>query len=1133
MATPAAEEVEEEEEESPPLRQEEEEEELECRICRGEGGALYVPCKCSGSIRHVHEDCLVRWLEHSGSDRCELCGFVFRFDPVYAEDAPERVSLPTLITAGLRFGIAKATPFAARFVLSCFLWLVATPLATCLLYRAWVHSVPTEMPAVWSLKRVAEEVGSGLAIVAAIVVSFLCLLSFTDYMRVRWELLEMDQLDDDHHEQRFQENDLFPRGNNNNQRRQRPAGQPEENVRVQHNFENDEDDVELHIALDELLGIRGPVINVARNVSWLVVFNAAYLGIFAFVPFAVGSIVASATKKIDNVTRLIASIRETFEPTTDQFFLNIFQKVTRGGLFLVESGLSMIFFQENNVTDDKSPPPTLRLDDLVKMGLGYVALGLVACAWRAALKSAPSWLRRRAPPRALRRAEKALDAAAAAAKVAALLALKMVLLPSVLGAGLDLALSQRHLFHVETAKAYWHSRVVFPIDRTTIDEVKVFEEEEEPSSFSSWLKLDVVLPDISLYDNTSSSVEETCAAADPSSSSSIAIASPTTMSKEEEHLPPKKEEDESLTKSAPGIAAAVRKLGGGWLGVAVSRWVLGITFMLVVTVAVLQLREVLHPQILAKAVRPHEPRPDLLATLLAEPAKAHAKRLFTSLAIYGVLLAFAVAAPAALASAVVSSAPAFLAKFAYVAPKIQIPIELVVFHLALLALLERLKAKLRDGQRIWLQFACKVLDLDNYLLPQLDDDNNTNIGDDDSDAGDGPEDAANADDDDIRRRERRENRQRRRLDELRTLRWAWGDEEPGTLEQNLKERVKPETFLTLRLCLLAVASWLATIVATLVVTLGPILLGRGLLDIFRLPTTHDPFNLATGWAALLFIFAPLLEADLDDPPIVLNHPEEEQAPAEHNEAAAPVMRGGENDIWQRLERRWRRREVTNEEDTEETSSRTTSSVLRSFLCFCVLWYVVAPLSLGILYDATFAAKREDWAQWSFGRGLPPLDWRRDSLLGLVVLHGLALSGARVAEEDKLQNDRRPPEHNQREEPLAPEDERQQDSACQWWALAALSYRETLVKLVVERRPLKEAFDPSLIVTLASPVVIDILEIFMTPALPTATALVAGRLCAFGPAAPIGAQALVLYRYAFVATFLAIGSLYLAEPIRGW
>ena len=72
---------------------EEEPEERECRICRGEGeenNPLYVPCDCRGSIRYCHEDCLVRWLDHSGKDRCELCGVEFAFAPVYAEGAPDR-----------------------------------------------------------------------------------------------------------------------------------------------------------------------------------------------------------------------------------------------------------------------------------------------------------------------------------------------------------------------------------------------------------------------------------------------------------------------------------------------------------------------------------------------------------------------------------------------------------------------------------------------------------------------------------------------------------------------------------------------------------------------------------------------------------------------------------------------------------------------------------------------------------------------------------------------------------------------------------------------------------------------------------------------------------------------------------
>jgi hypothetical protein len=50
-----------------------------CRICfeeekgAGEGGALKSPCICNGSVRYVHEQCLVTWLMMSQKRTCELC----------------------------------------------------------------------------------------------------------------------------------------------------------------------------------------------------------------------------------------------------------------------------------------------------------------------------------------------------------------------------------------------------------------------------------------------------------------------------------------------------------------------------------------------------------------------------------------------------------------------------------------------------------------------------------------------------------------------------------------------------------------------------------------------------------------------------------------------------------------------------------------------------------------------------------------------------------------------------------------------------------------------------------------------------------------------------------------------------
>ncbi|KJZ76423.1 hypothetical protein HIM_04152 [Hirsutella minnesotensis 3608] len=66
-----------------------------CRICRGEGTPaepLFFPCKCSGSIKYVHQDCLMEWLSHSQKKYCELCKTSFRFTKLYAPDMPK--SLP-------------------------------------------------------------------------------------------------------------------------------------------------------------------------------------------------------------------------------------------------------------------------------------------------------------------------------------------------------------------------------------------------------------------------------------------------------------------------------------------------------------------------------------------------------------------------------------------------------------------------------------------------------------------------------------------------------------------------------------------------------------------------------------------------------------------------------------------------------------------------------------------------------------------------------------------------------------------------------------------------------------------------------------------------------------------------------
>uniref|UniRef100_A0AAQ5ZCZ9 E3 ubiquitin-protein ligase MARCHF6 n=1 Tax=Amphiprion ocellaris TaxID=80972 RepID=A0AAQ5ZCZ9_AMPOC len=55
-----------------------------CRVCRSEGTQdkpLYHPCVCTGSIKFIHQECLLQWLKHSRKEYCELCKHQFAFTP--------------------------------------------------------------------------------------------------------------------------------------------------------------------------------------------------------------------------------------------------------------------------------------------------------------------------------------------------------------------------------------------------------------------------------------------------------------------------------------------------------------------------------------------------------------------------------------------------------------------------------------------------------------------------------------------------------------------------------------------------------------------------------------------------------------------------------------------------------------------------------------------------------------------------------------------------------------------------------------------------------------------------------------------------------------------------------------------
>ncbi|SJX64652.1 related to SSM4-Ubiquitin-protein ligase involved in ER-associated protein degradation [Sporisorium reilianum f. sp. reilianum] len=107
------------------------EDEDTCRICRSgpePGAPLYHPCKCTGSIRYCHQDCLVQWLQHSRKKYCELCNHSFIFHKKYRNDMPPDGKLPRYLYARrLVIRAVHMSQLAARALVVGFTWLALLP----------------------------------------------------------------------------------------------------------------------------------------------------------------------------------------------------------------------------------------------------------------------------------------------------------------------------------------------------------------------------------------------------------------------------------------------------------------------------------------------------------------------------------------------------------------------------------------------------------------------------------------------------------------------------------------------------------------------------------------------------------------------------------------------------------------------------------------------------------------------------------------------------------------------------------------------------------------------------------------------------------------------------------------------
>lgn len=396
------------------------------------------------------------------------------------------------------------------------------------------------------------------------------------------------------------------------------------------------------MALDELLGLRGPVSALLRNLLWLLVFNAVYVGFFAFIPRTIGSAVYS---NVFNTT--------VFENTLNHLpLLNVENEY----MIAMRKAFTDIKAESENLNT------VFRLHDFAAVNLGYLSCASLVIMLRYAwilCEKCRGRNRGQAVDRGNRNNDDPVRAGARdeAQRLANAIGDRDV--PLRMGDGIDhpgIALGEAVGLVLDATVAVVKVGILLFLKMFLL-----------PVLLGIWL-------DSSSMDLFGSDAQE-----------------------------------------------RIMYAGRDLFSFVLLHWVAGITFMLFVTVSVLQLREVAHPDLLARLIRPQEPQPDLLGNLMHDSVVTQTRRMMLSLLIYTALLELHVAVPVKLlvASGVTDYLPFLTLKFWHLLmPELQVPLELLVFHLSMLALLEKYKNSIGEMQHHWLVFMTSKMGLADYIIPK-------------------------------------------------------------------------------------------------------------------------------------------------------------------------------------------------------------------------------------------------------------------------------------------------------------------------------------------------------------------------------------------------------------------------------
>lgn len=160
-----------------------------CRVCRLTGNdTLYHPCLCTGSIKYIHQDCLLQWLKYSKKDVCELCNHKFSFRPLYRPDMPERLPLRDLLR-GIFVIIARFMRLGFTYALVFTCWLGLVPLMAArthrLVFSGFISSIfSSRFLLLFSTENIAMDIVRGSLVVTLFLCTFISLVWLREQIMV-------------------------------------------------------------------------------------------------------------------------------------------------------------------------------------------------------------------------------------------------------------------------------------------------------------------------------------------------------------------------------------------------------------------------------------------------------------------------------------------------------------------------------------------------------------------------------------------------------------------------------------------------------------------------------------------------------------------------------------------------------------------------------------------------------------------------------------------------------------------------------------------------------------------------------------------------------------------------------------